>query len=300
MLINLNDIDDDTHFKISKNIFSQDLEHSIRLSGMIEVPSLIERDKRYIPLTCHNRIKILKTMGAESVYARVIPEPDCNIFMNNIAIKMYKNEIGPAGRLRALHILKNDFNIGDSALEDFSKKILKIPADISGDSLCIASINNIPQPLSDYIDTKDVAYKIIKDIAAFKAETVSELNRWTGKIQIRLNIFKMLVDHVFDIVRRDGELTPIDDGFLDNMDDKKLYDYIFRIRYPEYTRKREMSDMIINGLTGRGVSIDFPEYYERGDFTLKINISKRYNRDKIIKVISEIDIKRIEELISFL
>ena len=300
MLVILNDINDDTHFKISRNSFNPELEQSIRLSGMLEEPHLIQRGDSYTPLTCHNRIKILKAAGVDSLHARVITAPDRGVFMNNVAIKMYKNEIGPMGRLRVLNILENDFDVRGTELTDISKKILKIPADISGDSSCIASISRFPESLRGYMDAREVPYKTIRDVASLSPDLVSELNRWVGKIQVRLNIFKLLVEHLFDVWRRDGGITPIDDSVISSMDDKKLYDYIFRIRYPEYTRRRDMSDVIIRGITGNGISIDFPEYYERGDFTLKINISKRYNSDKIKEVLAGIDIQRLGELISFL
>ena len=66
------------------------------------------------------------------------------------------------------------------------------------------------------------------------------------KVQIRLNIFKMLVDFLFDIRKRDGGFEIIEDEVLLKMDDKALYDYVMDFKN-EYFKKYQISKVLYDG-----------------------------------------------------
>ena len=100
--------------------------------------------------------------------------------------------------------------------------------------------------LKDYIDIKDIPFRLIKDIISFDEGIIAELSRWVEKVQIRLNIFKMLVDFLFDIRKRDGGFEIIEDEVLLKMDDKALYDYVMDFKN-EYFKKYQISKVLYDG-----------------------------------------------------
>ncbi len=294
------DIEHDDHFRISRNFTGAELITSIKTSGMLEKPFLVKRGKLFYPLTCHNRIKIISDEGIESIDCFILESPSKDVFFKNSVLKVFRNETGPVGRLRAMNILRNDFNVEGKALSDYAKRMLKIPQEISTDQVLVERILQLPQPLRNYLDIRDVSYKIIRDLSRLDDKFLSEMNRWIEKIQIRLNLFKMIVDFLFDISRRDGELKPLDSEVLGRMDDKELYNYIFKIRYPKYAVKKSAADDLITSLTGNGVTIDFPEYFERDIVMFKFTLKKKEGSRRLAEMASALDKSRIDDLLSLL
>ena len=64
--VSIHDIEDDEHFKISRNFKSPELITSLKNSGMLEIPFLIKRGNSFYPFTCHNRLAILSEAGISS------------------------------------------------------------------------------------------------------------------------------------------------------------------------------------------------------------------------------------------
>lgn len=298
--INLKEIIKNDYYKISRNIRNNELAASLKNAGMLEIPYLIKSNNGYYPLTCHNRITIMQEYGFDKVESYILDFPVVDIFIRNLLIKIYRNECGPIGRVKAFTILKNDFKLEDTRLLEIAKKTLKIPHEILSDEIMIARIKNLPENVKNYLDVKDISFKIIRDIIFFDEALIDELSRWIDKIQIRQNIFKMLVDFLFDIRRRDGFFKIIENDLLENMDDKSLHDYVFKLRYPEYLLKKEKAEKIINQLSGKGVSVDFPEYFEKDSICLKFIINKKDEGSKISEFVSGLNVNQVNELLSLL
>ena len=87
---------------------------------------------------------------------------------------------------------------------------------------------------------------------------------------------------------------------LEYSDDKALNDGIFCLRYPEFSRLKSKSDRIIDELSCKGLSIDFPEYFEKGSIALKLEINKKSDLSNELKKIITINSEKLKELISLL
>lgn len=298
--IRVKDILLDDRFRISKNFRNTELVASIKSSGMLEKPFLIKTDNYYYPLTCHNRIRIISEIDKDEIEAYILHSPVFEVFISYFQLKIYRNECGPVGKIKAVSILRNEFGIDGSELADLARKTLKIPHDIFSEEKNLNCIMQLPAALKDYIDAKDIPFRLIKDIISFDEVIITELNRWVEKVQIRLNIFKMLVDFLFDIRKRDGGLKIIEDEALLKMDDKALYDYVFSVRYPEYSQKKIEADKLISMLTGKGVSVEFPEFFEKDYISLRFTINRREPGSKINELVSGVDCKKIDALLGLL
>ena len=298
MDVNITDIIPDDFFKVSKKNYPAALTLSMNTSGMLEVPYIFKNGSGYNILTCHNRIKILRESGIPDLKCFILNEPDVKLFMNHVSLKMYRNELGPMGKLRTIFLINSFFKLRESETKDYCTKILKLPVDILENDDYLKKIMGFPETLTSYLDEKDVSFKVIKDLSLLPSGWITVVNNWLDSIQIRVNIFRMLIDNLFDIYRRGDEISVL--GSIEFSDDKTLYDIIYRIRYPEFSRLKMKAEGIINQLSGAGLTIDFPEYFDRGFATIKLDINKKSDCSDQLKKISKIDVEKLKELISFL
>lgn len=296
--VNISDILNDDQFRISRNNYPASLSLSLKLSGMLEIPWLIKQGSGYIIFTCHNRIRILQETGVNLLKCNILVEPDADIFMKYVSLKSYRNELGPAGKLKSLLLLKDKFRIDDKALSEFCKKILKLPEEVIRDNKFTGNFFLFHNSLINYLDEKDIGFKTIRDLINLPADWLGVISRWTENIQIRVNLFKIIVENIFDIYRRGDHISAVKSIHI--YEDKTLHDEIFKVRYPEYMKMKIESDAIIRELDVPGITIDFPENFNRNSVTIKLIISKNSDCRSQLKKISAIDPDKLNELVSLL
>ncbi len=297
--IDLIDVDDQT-FRISRNASDKTLYDSINNNGMLEKPLLVKRGERYIPLNCHNRIKICGELQIKKINALVLGSPDAELFFNNLLLKLYRNEVGPAGRLKALSIMESQFPLFIDINSGRFRKITGLPVEYIDDIVKRETVMGLPSDLLEYLDTRDVSFKVIKDIAAMGRGVQELISSWIGHLSIRINIFKKLVDLVFDISRREGVESLLSLNMEEIREDSILYEEIFKIRYPAYSSINKCSGELVDKIKVPGLAVDFPEFLERDYITLKLNISKRSSPGEWRKTLSRINDEQIQELIDIL
>lgn len=295
-IIRISDIRCDDTFRISKPVVSDALIQSLKELGMLEKPYLLESGNGLLPLTCHNRILALGKLGIDTVDSFIIKNFDPVLFINNTAIKVRRNETGPAGKCRAFMIAR-EFNIYTDHGR-FCKRILNVSPDIL-DPEFAAKILNLPVALKNYIDIKDPGFKILKDLVALPQHMIEWIDYCLGIMQVRVNVFKIVVDHLFDLGKKNpGTALPVIDAAV--ADDRQLLEAVSRIRFPEYSALRERADNLVEAVTSRGVSVDFPEFFESSKFTLNFDVSVRDSADDIRRRLNGIDAGKLVELASLL
>ena len=297
--IDLIDVNDQT-FRISRNAADKTLYDSINNNGMLEKPLLVKRGERYTPLNCHNRIKICSELQIKKINALVFSSPDAGLFFDNLVLKLYRNEVGPTGRLKALSIMESQFPEFIDINSGRFRKIIGLPGEYIDDIVKRDMVIGLPADLLEYLDIRDVSFKVIKDITAMGRDLQELISRWTDLLPIRVNIFKKIVDHVFDISRRDGVESLLSLNMEDIRDDSALYEEIFKIRYPAYSSINKCSGELVEKIKAPGLSVDFPEFMEKDYITLKLNISKRSSPGEWRKILSIINDEEIRELLDIL
>ncbi len=297
-VVKIADISSDDFFKVSRKNYQNNLIYSLKLSGMLEVPVLIKTDSGYDIFTCHNRIKILRESGVVDLASIILSTPDADYFMNHISLKAYRNELGPFGKIKVLTLMKTFFKLDDQTVKDFCSKVLKLPLDVIDNEVYLGKVQSFPSALEDYLDEKDMSFKTIKDLSLMPQDWLALIDSWITKIQMRVNIFRMLADYLFDMYRRGDSLEVLSPLSFD--DDKVLYDTVFRVRFPEFSKLKSRSESIINELSGGGLTIDFPEYFDRKNITVKLEIDKRSDCNNQLKKIKDINVEKMTELLSLL
>ncbi|PKL18468.1 MAG: hypothetical protein CVV49_05785 [Spirochaetae bacterium HGW-Spirochaetae-5] len=297
-VVKITAISSNNYFKVSRKNYPDNLIYSLKHSGMLEIPFLIKTDSGYDIFTCHNRIQILRDSGMEELTCFILGKADVELFMKHVSLKAYRNELGPYGKLKVLSVLNTYFKTDQQTVKNYCIKVLKLPLDVIENGVYLSKILSFPASLIDYLDEKDISFKTIKDLSRMPDDWLSLINNWLNSLPVRVNIFRMLCDYLFDIYRR-GDNIPILE-ISSYSDDKALYDAVFRIRHPEFSMLKSRSESIINDLSRGGISVDFPEYFERKNFTIKLDIDKRSDCELQLKKIIDIDAEKIKDLISLL
>ncbi|MDY6935905.1 MAG: ParB N-terminal domain-containing protein [Spirochaetota bacterium] len=289
----------DDFFRLSKNSIVT-LKRSIDNFGLLDPPILLRRDDRYVIVFGHNRIKVLVELDYEYIDSLVLDCIPDRLFLEYILLKSLRGEIGPIGRIKAINILKNYFGLNNEILSTVSK-YLNIPDELIRRDELYENIVNLPVILQDYLDIKEIGYKAIKNIFYIPSEGISLLIDWIIVTNMRINIFKNIVDYIIDIYKRDGNLNSLRDIDVSTIQDRRekenhLFDRIFRVRYPEYSGLRERAEGIVKRFKGMGVQISYPKYFEGETIKLTFNISNREDIESIMDRFKKIDMKAIAEL----
>lgn len=316
----LSDIDYENDFyKLSKNPPDGKLVTSIKNYGIFDPPLLLRdagseqpvgnsRDHplgKFTILFGHNRLRILRDLDYQSVDARVVDSIAPSAFLSCALLKNYRSEIGPVARIRLIAILKYTFNIDDAAIASICRSDLKVPDFFYGSDAIIQSTLGLPAELKDYLDNREIGYKVIKNLLALKGEGLSLLNSWIKRINFRVNYFKDIVDFMVDIDKRaggTGDLASIDISTVEGRSEGEelVYHEVFRVRYPEYSRMIAEVDDIVSRLRRAGADVDFPRYFEGNSITLKIPIAKGEGADTLTELLKKIDRGEIEKLLDLL
>ena len=297
------DIEDD-FYKISKNRFENSLRKSIETLGIIELPLLIKNNEKYRVIFGHNRLCILNDLGIEFVDSIVAEKIDAELFLKHIFLKSYRNEIGPIGRVKFIQILKNKFNFDNDALASAAANI-NLPMQFLQTPLLCESVTGLPDTLKDYIDYKDIGFKVIMDILRLPSSAIILLDKWVGLVSMRANIFRKIVSHLVDIDKRNATFFPLEKIDLDPIEDRRvredcIYEEVFRLRYPEYTELRENALNIIGRIETKGLDITFPEYFESDEIGVRFCINRRDGIESFRNRFDAVDTFELKKLLDLL
>lgn len=296
--INVNDIADNDFYRVSRKIYNETLPYSLKNSGMLEYPYIVKNGDNFTVFTCHNRIKILCESGIGSLRCILLDLPESDIFIRHFTLKAYRNEIGPAGKLKIIKLLSEHFNLPQQSIRDIAARVLKIPAELSGNESFYNRVLSFPGALLDYVDDRDINFRVVKDLSLLPDEWLAVISRWLDTVPVRVNIFRPVVDLLFDIFRRGDSVVSVESAIF--TDDRSLYNAVFNVRYPDYSVLKARSEKLIDELNGSGLTVEFPEYFDRGSINVRLEVNKKGPASDQLKRISRIDAGKLDELLSML
>jgi hypothetical protein len=275
----IDDIDADFRkFKISRNHFSENLTDSIKKYGIINPAYLLKNSNGYNAVFGHNRIECAKICGLKTIPSLIDNSIDEKYFLNQSVIKIFNNEIGPSGKIKLIKILSDELNFPKDKIEalcnDFS-----IPSYIFKTEN-FKKFMSMPEELLSYIDSRDVQFKIIDKILKLENKITEILSLWADKTIMKLNLFKSIVDMLFDLQKNGINPDDLNKISPENYDDRNtavnlIHDRIFALRYPLYFEMLKKSDKIRNSMAGNKIIAEIPKYFESGFFYIKIPVDKK-------------------------
>jgi len=303
----ISDIDqNDLYYKISRNFIDEKLIKSIKDFGILEPVVLKKENNTLKVIFGHNRISALKLSGLDSVEAFILDKLDEREYVNHVLFESYLNRIGPAGKIRVFRILDEKFNSEVELKLEIAKKSFNIPSEFISNALTVDGFGRIPDGLKDYIDQKDLNFRLILSLLQLPVEAVACIDKWiklTGGL--RVNIFKSVVEMLTDIYKRDNTLEQVIALDPDGIDEKKrredyIHSRLSEIRYPQYTDIKARADKYLKEYSSKGIRIDFPAYFEGNTIDIRITAGKNETYDKITNKLNFISEKRLKQLFELL
>jgi hypothetical protein len=121
------------------------------------------------------------------------------------------------------------------------------------------------------------------------------------KNNIRVNIFKRIIDIVSDLIvsgEKEKKLTAI---LSENYStDECLLNALKEFRYPKYSSLEKEKNDLIKKLENVNFKIDFPEFFEGSEFNIILKCTKNKSKSDLVKVINEMDenlFKKLSEML---
>jgi hypothetical protein len=313
--IKLDSVDLDNYdFKISRPCGEERFRESIVSSGILEMPVLFKKNNTYRIISGHNRLRVFKELNASaagiSIPCYVTDFPDADWFIGQAVLKSFRGETGPVGKCRFIYILKSKFSMNKEDIFTAAKK-MQIPDEFADKNEKVLAL---PEPLKNYLDLKNIGFKIIKNILRLSDDTCQLLSGWLLYADIRVNIFKNIVDLLADIdkINKTNKMLPGLAGIdlaaagddnspkISVRKDEMLFREIFKVRYPEYSDLKAKAEKIIKELSKDGLEIEFPEYFEKDEVGVLLKINKRNKIEGFNKVISRINTDALRKLLDLL
>jgi hypothetical protein len=285
--VTLSDIDlSDASFRISRPVMDERMSRIFERFGHLTVPLMIRDRKGFVLLTGHNSIEKGVHPERNSIWSMIIDEMDSEIYIRETLLMAARGEIGPLGKLKALAILKGYFRIDGSTLSEIGREGFQLPGDFLKESELTIKIEQAPSDLREYIERRDISFKIIRLLCRLSRESLGLLSDWVKVYNIRVNIFRDLAEMLFDL-QRDGKLPaelfePLPDEINDQRQHENyIYNRTYSLRYPEYSRLKEKADKLRSNLQSVSIEIEYPEYFERSSLRLIVGLHKGADINKI-------------------
>ncbi len=292
-----------TTYRVSRKRPLEGLVKSIERFGLLESPVLLREAGRLVPVFGHNRLAALERAGVENFNAVVADVIDPIAYRDRAVLKCSRNEAGPVGRMGMAAILRM-LGLGEEELSRTVRHGLELPAEFSSAEMA-GSVMRLPGRLRDYIDLRDVGFKVIKGLLGLPAEAHDFLAGRMDESGIRVNVFRDIVEMMSDILRRDGTLAavfalPTPETGDRRRDEQLLHDGIYSLRYPAYSELKEKAGRIAAEIERGGCSVGIPPFFEGGEVSLTVRFGRGDNEESIRGKLAGIDARRIGKLVGLL
>ena len=297
--VSLSSIDFGRFVPVSRKCPLDALRSSIERFGVLESPLLLGQNDRIIPVFGHNRILAAAESGLDSVNAVVVDRVDPTDYRNRALLKCARNEAGPVGRIRMALVL-NRLGTGADDLRRTMRYGLGVPDEFASARM-LDSVLGLPGRLRDYLDARDVGFKVIKELVTLPTE--AQVFRSGRATWASGSTFSGDSGDALRHRGQEGTLEPVRDPAQTGdrrRDEQALFDAIYALRYPSYAAMREKAAKIVSGIERAGCGVTFPPYFEGGEVTLNVRFVRGEREESIRKRLSEVDARGIEKLLDLL
>jgi len=295
----------DTRFNISKSEVPDTLVRSISTHGLLEYPVILRSEGKYIIVSGHNRLSIERKIGVSEIPCRIMDRFDMNTYLGNAILKMDRGEVGPIGRLRLFRLIRKHGSGIVLNDRDFARRELGLPDFLIDNDELIDTLLSMPDNISAYADSRDVNYRVLREIASMPREAAGLISSWLCQIQMRVNIFRDVVEMLSEIFRRDNSIEAASAIAIPEIGDPRsrenwLHSSLMAVRYPRYSAMKKEADYLTAKLRGKGIDVTFPAYFEGDSIGLTVRISKQDGPAAVSEKLGGADAVTIGKLLDLL
>lgn len=292
--------DRDSRYRLSRPPADDRLRDSIGRRGILRPPVILGGEGTFIPVFGHNRIAALRELGSEFLDAFVVTAVDPEWFVPAALEKNYHQEIGPVGRLRLVRIMREELRIEAALVADMARAELGIPGFFLGDGAA-AAVLSLPSVVREYLDHRNIGYKTIREIVGLDQSLVGLVERWLARADIRVNIFRELVEMLADLSPLNVSPADFPDEFDDSLDrrsrERVIHDAVYRRRYPEYRAFCDRLEAAVRELKAPGIEVVPPAFGEGRGIELRFRLGRDDGIGTLRERIEAIDSSALERLL---
>ena len=296
----LSNISNDNKFKISKNKLSAEIIDSVKIFGIFEMPILYGSNEQYIIISGHNRIAAAIECGLKEINCKIIDNVTKEDYIAYAVHKNYLKLLGVGGKIKLVFLLRDYFNINKDELSKTASDLFSVPVDFV---LALDSYKkeNFTGSFYDYLDEREISFKTLISFIKLPQFIKEKLMQAASKHNIRVNIFKRIVDMVSDFVFSiDNEEDLISILNADYSNDECLLNALKEYRYPKYTVLEKEKNDLIKKLSNSNLKINFPEFFEGSEFQIILKCTKNKSKFDLVNTINQIDenlFKKLSEML---
>jgi hypothetical protein len=318
----LSNISNDNTYKISKNKLSVELIDSVKNFGIFEMPILHVSNKQYIVVFGHNRISAAIKCGMEEINCKIIDSVTKEDYIAYASHKNYLKLLGVGGKVKLIFLMRDHFNIHKNEALKTASDFFSISADFV---LALDSYKkeSFFEYFYDYLDERETSFKTLISFMRLPQSIREQLMQTAYKYNIRVNIFKRIVDIVSDFTisvkseeksKEKGEEKNEEKNKenkenkerliallnADYLGDEYLLNALKEYRYPKYTSLEKEKNEAIKKLENPNLKIDFPEFFEGGEFSIILKCTKNKSKSYLVDTVNQVDenlLKKLSEML---
>ncbi len=264
-----------------RNIF---LKESIKKLGLLQPPILLKTDNEYKIIAGEGRILALIELGFEEVHAFITQE---NNPKKLLFISFESNAF------RTLNLVEK---------ADFFEKVLKffsIEEAISFLPLLgftkhyswmefLKGINKLISEFKELLVKEELNPRVIQLIAILSEQEQKKLLNFYQKIKPSFSEQRKILHKLFDLKKRYSFNTILPDFLMEilkeedfNIRKKRFLEEVFRLYYPNYSKKLEEIQPYIEKFKTRGIFVSPCPYFEKKELEVRLNILSEEDTVKI-------------------
>ena len=254
--IDIKDIDIDEidagceDFRISEDLYSADVEGSLRAVGQLNPVILLDRGSRPIIVCGFRRIAALRRLGAGTVIARILTSEDCRS-RHPLELALYDNlahrQLSPLERARAVVKLHSLCGIARERLIKEYLPLLGIPPRENALEACFALYAAQPE-LRRLFAAEEITQASMERLAKLSEDEQVRFAGLMSVIRLSASMQKKTLDLLDDLsaINRTPFTAPLDipeiqeylhDAKLSSFQKgEKLYAALYRLRNPNVAR----------------------------------------------------------------
>jgi hypothetical protein len=296
----------DERYRVSKSRPSDALYSSIAQHGVIDPPVLLRTPDKNIIVFGHNRLRVCAETAAARCGCIVVDDILPGWFIEYALLKNYHGEISPYGKIRLSMILGGMTGLPrDEALE-ILRTGFGVPQEYAAEPLrAHAVLSSAPAGLRDYLDCRDIGFKILGRVLLLPAQAHGMLAQWINAGPMKINVFKEAVELILDICRRDGSDIAASSTFsVNDREDGAVEDAIIRhlreVRYPHFAGLKKRAEALMAEIGRERVGITMPRHFEGDSVEVSLRFSKRDDAGEIVRRLSSVRADKIRALLDML
>ncbi len=292
----------DRSFKISRDLLDDGFVRSVRESGVLDPPLVLDRGARLVPVFGHNRLRALGLAGRDRTPAVVVDVLNPGEYVAGALLKHARGELGPVGKIRLAGILASGFGVGEGDIRALAARSLAMPADFAAGPSADAVLA-LPPALRDYLDARDISFKTIRLIAGLPRDAVGYLDAFASPPGMKVNSFRAMVDMLAVMAEREGaadyaSLAPA--GTAGPAAHDAALEALRAARYPRYAGMKRKADSVVSRYAALGVRVDYPPHFEGDSLTVSLELKRGEDPAVLLERLSDSDPAGLAELLDLL